>query len=265
MIRPSPYADYYMPQEPSRRRFPLWGWAPYAVIALLAGVWAVTHWGAVISGASSPKAIAFGVAALGLAALLLLGVAWLTGRGWAGQLAGILPLMAAAAVAVLPSYLPTTVDDAAPEGVVAAPSDPAASSSSPAPAGIPVGTGAPPTTPPTSSAPAAPVELGSAAFVGIDHDVTGVARLIQLEDGSWLVRFEQFDVEPGPDYDVYLLTGDSVAQPDGGTALGDLRGTTGNQNYDVPGGSLPSDGQPVTVLIWCELFDVPVANATVQF
>lgn len=87
--------------------------------------------------------------------------------------------------------------------------------------------------------------------------------MIQLEDGSLLVRFEQFSVESGPDYDVYVVPGANISVPDGGTLLGDLKGTVGDQNYDIPSGAIPSaGGEPVTVLIWCEVFAVPVANAT---
>jgi len=78
-----------------------------------------------------------------------------------------------------------------------------------------------------------------------------------------LVRFEQFSVEAGPDYNVYVIAGADIAVPDGGTLLGDLKGTDGDQNYEIPAGALPGAGsEPVTVLIWCEIFAVPVANAT---
>ena len=263
------------PTTPSWRRFPLWGWIPYLVLGVLAGIWAATHWGAVVSGARSIKAIGFGAAAVVLAVLLLVVVARLARRGWAGQLAGLLPLIAAAVIAVLPSYVTTTVNDAAPDGLVAAsetsssapPTTEAAPTTEPdggvqVGSGPPVTTASPTTAPTTTEASSAPVELGTASFQGIDHDITGVARLIQLQDGSYVVRFEQFDVEPGPDYDVYLLAGDNVQSPGGGLALGDLRGTKGDQNYAVAAGSVAA-GQPVTVLIWCELFDVPVANATI--
>lgn len=249
-------------------RWPRWGWLPYVLIAAFVGYWAATHTGAVISGATSWRAIAFGIAAGLLTLGLLVGVARLTRRGWAGQLAGLVPLVAAVAVAVLPSYITTTVDESAPEGLTAA--SPAAPSADPAPAEPSVAPGAessaptpePPALPPPPP-PAGPVEVGSAPFVGIDHQAAGVARLIQLEDGSLLVRFEQFSVEPGPDYDVYVVSGKDVTTPAGGTLLGDLKGTDGDQNYEVPSGAIAAPGaEPLTVLIWCEVFAVPVANAT---
>lgn len=247
-----------------RIRWPRWGWAPYVLVAGFVGFWAATHTGAVISGLGSWRAVAFGIAAGILTLVLLVGVARLTRRGWAGQLAGLVPLIAAVTVAVLPSYLPSTVNEAAPEGLAdaesapsAAPEPPAGSAPGPTPAaGQPA-----PSAETTVPAPSGPVELGAAQFVGIDHEAAGTARLIQLEDGSLVVRFEQFSVEPGPDYDVYVIPGANMTQP-GGTLLGGLKGTSGDQNYEVPAGALQAVDQPVTVLIWCTVFTVPIANAT---
>jgi len=236
-------------------RWPRWGWLPYLLLAVFVGFWALTHIGAVVSGAGSWQAVTFGLAAGLLTVVLLIGVARLTRRGWAGQLAGLLPLVAAVTVAVLPSYLPSTVDEAAPEGLTAGPA--------PTASDIP-GAGSDPTPtadPPATTAPTGPIEISSAQFVGIDHDAAGTARLIQLEDGSLLVRFEAFSVEAGPDYDVYVISGAQASAPAGGTLLGDLKGTVGDQNYPIPAGAIPGAG-PVTVLIWCEIFAVPVANAT---
>ncbi len=235
-------------------RWPRWGWLPYLLVAAFVGFWALTHSGAVVSGAGSWQAVTFGVGAALLAVSLLMGVARLTHRGWAAQLAGLVPLVAAVTVAVLPSYLPSTVDEAAPEGLIAAPTPPTS--------GPDASTDPTPTAdPPATTTPAGPIEISSAQFVGIDHDAAGTARLIQLEDGSLLVRFEQFSVEPGPDYDVYVISGAQASAPDGGTLLGDLKGTVGDQNYPIPAGAIPGAGA-LTVLIWCEVFAVPVANAT---
>lgn len=249
-------------------RWSRWAWIPYVLIAAFVGFWAATHSGAVISGATSFRAIAFGIGAGILALALLFGVARLTHHGWAGQLAGLVPLVIAVVIAVLPSYVSTTVNEAAPEGL------PSAS----APAGtIPPGgteSAGPSAEPPVQSgggevpAPSAepetdgPVEISAGQFAGIDHDAAGTARLIQLADGSLIVRFEQFSVEPGPDYDVYLISGADVSTPSGGILLGDLKGTAGDQNYDVPADALTGSVSPVTVLIWCTVFTVPVANAT---
>ena len=41
----------------------------------------------------------------------------------------------------------------------------------------------------------------------------------------------------------------------------DLRGNRGTQFYDVPAG-INVDHDSWTVLVWCQTFGVPVANAT---
>lgn len=278
----------------SSPRYPRLGWLPYLLLAVLVGVWALTHVGAVTSGATSVRAWGFAIGAGGLATALIVGVSRLTRRGWAGQLAGLLPLLAASVVAVLPSYLPSEVNEAAPDGLLIVESatepagqpattppptsDAATESATPPPTSTsappaPTRTNAPPATTGTSTPPAAtsttaeeaaeptvPVQLAVADFVGIDHDVSGTASLIRLAEGGLLVRFEGFSVEPGPDYDVYVSSGGNVQQPEG-THLGNLKGTQGDQNYELPDGAVSESGT-VTVLIWCELFDVPVANAT---
>lgn len=246
----------------AKLRWPIWGWLPYLLLGAFVGYWALTHTGAVISGAGSWRAIGFGLGTAALSVLLLVGLARLTRRGWAGQLAGLVPLVVAVTLAVVPSYQPSTVNEAAPDGLPA----PSVPTASPAPeAGI--DPPAPPSDPSLPSveptAPTGPIEVSTAQFVGIDHEAAGTARLIQLEDGSLLVRFEEFVVEAGPDYDVYVISGTGISRPDGGTRLGDLKGTTGDQNYDIPAGAIPAAGaEAVTILIWCEIFAVPVANAT---
>jgi len=48
---------------------------------------------------------------------------------------------------------------------------------------------------------------------------------------------------------------------DAGTRIDDLRGNAGTQYYDAPAGIDLTAG-PWTVLVWCQTFGVPVANAT---
>lgn len=255
------------PSGDRRFRWSRWAWIPYVLVAAFVGFWAATHTGAVISGATSWRAIAFGIGAGVLALGLLVGVARLTRKGWAGQLAGLVPLVIAVVVAVLPSYVSTTVNEAAPEGLPSASAPagtipPGGAESSGQSAEPPVQSGGEIPQPTLDPAPEAPVEISAGQFAGIDHDAAGTARLIQLADGSLIVRFEQFSVEPGPDYDVYLISGADVSTPSGGILLGDLKGNVGDQNYDVPADALTGSVSPLTVLIWCTVFTVPVANAT---
>ena len=57
-------------------------------------------------------------------------------------------------------------------------------------------------------APTGPVLLGAGQFVGLaGHDGVGDAGIFQNPDGSLVLRFENFDIENGPDLEVYLVPG----------------------------------------------------------
>ena len=91
-----------------------------------------------------------------------------------------------------------------------------------------------------SSEPAAgPVLLGAGQFVGLaGHEGTGDAAIFQNPDGSLVLRFENFDIENGPDLEVYLVPGaDQVSLPEGSIHLGPLKGNIGDQNYELPPGT----------------------------
>jgi hypothetical protein len=105
------------------------------------------------------------------------------------------------------------------------------------------------------------VRLRAASFVGIDHRAAGTVSIYATPDGRHVVGLEDFDIQPGPDYDVYVVPGSDRDDRDGGVRLDDLRGNQGTQYYEVPARVDVGRGE-WTVLIWCETFGVPVANAT---
>ena len=80
-------------------------------------------------------------------------------------------------------------------------------------------------------------------------------------DGRYVIGLEDIDIQPGPDYDLYIVPGDNRQDTKGGIRLGDLRGNKGTQFYEVPAG-VDLEAGPWTVLVWCQTFAVPVANAT---
>lgn len=130
---------------------------------------------------------------------------------------------------------------------------PAAATAPSTPDHAPPGTAAP--------GPAQPVRLAVGSFRGVDHRASGTVALYQRADGRYVVGLEDFDIQPGPDYDVYLVPGADKEDRGGGTRLDDLRGNRGTQFYDVPPGINLASGT-WTVLVWCQTFGVPVATAT---
>lgn len=103
-----------------------------------------------------------------------------------------------------------------------------------------------------------PTLLARGRLRGIDHTASGRAELVESGD-KVIVQLRDFKVQPGPDYRLYLANGES---PDGGRELGALKGTSGNQRYDV---EHRGDARRYkTVLIWCRAFSVPVAAATLR-
>jgi len=96
-------------------------------------------------------------------------------------------------------------------------------------------------------------------FIGVGdgiHNAQGTAYTITTEDGSELLRLENFESTNGPDLHVYLSTEDNASDF---VDLGNLKANKGNQNYDIPVGT---DLQKYNkVLIWCKTFSVLFGSA----
>lgn len=105
--------------------------------------------------------------------------------------------------------------------------------------------------------PTGPIELAMGDFTSRSrYSVEGQATTFRLEDGSHLLRLEDFESTNGPDLFVYLTTADADATDDELGAefvdLGVLTGNIGNQNYVVPA-DVDLDRFD-TVVIWCRRF-----------
>jgi len=118
--------------------------------------------------------------------------------------------------------------------------------------------------PPTASE---PVVLASGLFVDGEHETGGTASILQLPDGSRYVRLEGFSTSDGPDVHVALTDqqagGDDWGKYDDGRylELGGLKGTDGNQNYEI---AADADlGGITSVVIWCDRFNVAFGTAPV--
>jgi hypothetical protein len=110
---------------------------------------------------------------------------------------------------------------------------------------------------------AAPALL-TGSFHSVAHETHGHASIVRAADGRLVLRLADFSTSNGPDVRVYL-----VAAPDAGdnatvthagfVELGKLKGTDGDQNYDVPAGL--DLGKYRAVTIWCRRFSVNFATA----
>lgn len=111
---------------------------------------------------------------------------------------------------------------------------------------------------------AEPTVLAEGEFVSHAHETTGTARIIELEDGSRFLRFENLAGSDGPDLKVWLT--DTPADDENADVnnsryveLGDLTATHGNQNYEIPA---HADIAGLTsVVIWCDRFNVAFGAA----
>ena len=61
---------------------------------------------------------------------------------------------------------------------------------------------------------------------------------------------------------MFVVPGADRSVPDGRTRLNRLRGNRGNENHPVSAGMFSRC--PLTVLIWCRVFGVPIAAATLR-
>lgn len=110
----------------------------------------------------------------------------------------------------------------------------------------------------------AAASLLSGSFHSVAHETHGRATVLRLPDGHVVLRLADFMTSNGPDVRVYLVAANDAS--DNGTVtragfveLGKLKGTDGDQNYDVPAGLDLARYRAVT--IWCRRFSVNFATA----
>jgi hypothetical protein len=124
-----------------------------------------------------------------------------------------------------------------------------------------------PSTAPEPPEVSTPIVLADGEFISHEHATTGSARILELPDGSRVLRIEGLDTSDGPDLKVWL-TDQPVIDGDAGwgvfddglyVSLGELKGNRGNQNYPIPADADLSDFSSVS--IWCERFAVSFGAA----
>lgn len=127
-------------------------------------------------------------------------------------------------------------------------------------------TSTPKSTPVPSSQPqpAGPEVLAEGTFVSQEHATSGTAQVLELEDGSRVLRVEGFATSDGPDVHVWLSAatagGDWHKYDDGRyVPLGEIKATDGNHNYAIPPDADLAGLQ--SVVIWCDRFNVSFGSA----
>jgi hypothetical protein len=103
----------------------------------------------------------------------------------------------------------------------------------------------------------------SGEFRSHAHETLGVASVHQLSDRR-VLRLTGFSTSNGPDVRVYLVaagdaTDNETVTRAGFVELGKLKGTQGDQNYDIPAGLDLEKYRAVT--IWCRRFSVNFGTA----
>lgn len=122
-------------------------------------------------------------------------------------------------------------------------------------------------TAPTQSVSTEPIVLAEGSLISHEHETSGTAKVLQLADGSRVLRLENLDTSDGPRVEVWLTDAPVIAGQDGWfvfddgnyESLGLLKGNQGNQNYKIPADLDLSDFSSVS--LWCVTFSVSFGAA----
>jgi hypothetical protein len=112
-----------------------------------------------------------------------------------------------------------------------------------------------------------PVVLAEGRFRSLEHRTSGSAHILQLVDGSRILRLEDLDTSNGPDLRVVLtdrpVSDDWHVWDDGVLVdLGPLKGNLGSSNYRIPD-ELDLD-RFRTAVVWCRRFSVGFGVAPID-
>lgn len=138
----------------------------------------------------------------------------------------------------------------------------------PAPSPTPTSTPAPASGTPTSDI--EPIVLAQGDFISHEHATSGTVQILELADGTRVLRFEDLQTSDGPDLQVWLSDQPVIDGVDGWgvfddgayAELGALKGNVGNQNYVIPA-DVDLAGF-TSVSIWCARFKVSFGAAELR-
>jgi hypothetical protein len=106
--------------------------------------------------------------------------------------------------------------------------------------------------------------LLSGTFHSVAHETRGTATVHELGGGRRVLRLTDFATSNGPDVRVYLVAAADASDNEtvtkaGFVELGKLKGTEGDQNYEIPAALDLEKYRAAT--IWCRRFSVNFATA----
>lgn len=104
-------------------------------------------------------------------------------------------------------------------------------------------------------------------LISHEHQTSGSVKVLQLEDGSRILRIEGLQTSDGPDLEVWLSDAQVVEGYEGWfladdgehVSLGKLKATRGDQNYEIP--PEVDFSQFSSMSIWCVRFAVSFGAA----
>lgn len=193
-------------------------------------------------------------------------------KPWLAGVAAAVLLVGAVAGALWFQPWKLFVDETVVEAAPGAPGTPVVTASSPAAPRT--------TTPPSSPSPSVTAGTPSAAgprtvargtLISHEHSTSGTVELVQLADGSHVLRLVDLVTSNGPDLRVWLTDAPVLPGRDGWfvfddghhTDLGALKGNRGTQNYPLPAGV--DRARHRSVAIWCDRFDVSFGAAELRW
>ena len=112
-----------------------------------------------------------------------------------------------------------------------------------------------------------PIVLAEGALISHEHKTSGTVKILQLADGSRILRLENLSTSDGPRVEVWMTDAPVI---EGGAgwfvfddgryeSLGAIKGNKGNQNYEIPADL--DLGEFSSVSLWCVTFAVSFGAA----
>lgn len=116
-----------------------------------------------------------------------------------------------------------------------------------------------------------PIVLARGTLISHEYETSGEVKILQLADGSRILRLENLATSDGPRVEVWLtdapviegLEGWFVFDDGNYESLGAMKGNKGNQNYKIPEDLDLSDFSSMS--LWCVTFAVSFGAAELIF